>query len=376
MRVRWQDLGTWREQFFGPSKTARLMGADIVEGGLTAGPATSGDLNLLFSSLRDGEGYNSRSIMTTGPTNISFPTSGASAVATADINGNGYSDLVFATRQTSDNNYMSSSPLFMGTPVGWRTSPDHTFATVGASDVLLEDLDGDGHMDVVFAQEYDGTTHRVNSTIYWGSTEGWSDEPDAEFETTGATGVTSADLDGDGDLDLAFACFKAASTATDSMVFYQTDGVFSSSPDDRLPTKGATAVAAGDLDGDGRVDLVFANSFSGGFAEIDSYVYWGQALGGFGTDPTPLPTLGAQDVTKADLDGDGDLDLVFANGMDNSQNSSVDSFVYLNHGGSFGSAPDVRLPTKGASGVAVADLDGTGRLDLVFSCLEYAGSYA
>jgi hypothetical protein len=374
LRVRWHDVGTWREQFFGPAKVGRILNADIVDGHFTAGPGASGS-GLLFTTLRDADGFNVPSVAYTGAGEMTIGATGASAAKVGDIDGNGYADIIISTRQTSDTNYKASSPLFMGSAVGWRASPDHAFPTVGASDVLMQDIDADGHTDVVFAQEYDGTTHRVNSTLFRGSADGWSDTPDAQFETTGATGVTAIDVDGDGDLDLVFACYKSASTATDSMVFYQGDEGFASTPDERLPTKGARAVAAGDIDDDGNVDLVFANSFSGGFAEIDSYIYWGMATGGFDTDPTPVPTMGAEDVALADLDGDGDLDLVFANGQDNSQNRSLDSYVYLNDGGSFGASPDAMLPTKGASGVTVTDLDGTGRPDLVFSCIEYNGDY-
>jgi hypothetical protein len=375
LRLRWQDIGTWREQFFGPSKAAMMQGTSIVDRQMTATPGTPGHTDMLFASLRNGEGYNARSAMFTSDGTNDIPTTGVSAVAVADIDGNGYTDIVLATYQTSDVNYKAGSHLFMGSPVGWRNAPDHSFPTTGASDVLLEDIDGDGYVDVVFSQEYDGITNDVNSTLFYGSADGWSDAPDMEFQTSGASGVTAEDMDGDGDLDLAFACYRSSSTATDSMVFYQGDEGFLSSPDEQLPTKGARAVAAGDIDDDGNVDLVFANSFSGGFAEIDSYIYWGQASGGFGVDPTALPTLGAEDVALADLDGDGDLDLAFANGQNNNQNGSVDSYIYLNQDGSFGTSPDARLPTKGASGVAVADMDGIGRMDLVFSCLQYAGDY-
>ena len=375
LRVKWQEANTWREQFFGPAKTARLAGTAVEDGHLTAHPVTGTGPDLLFATLRDDEGYNAPSIAMVGDGNVTFPSRGASAVATADLDGNGYVDVLFATYQTSATNYGATSDLFMGTPVGWRASPAHSFPTVGASDVLIEDINADGHMDVVFAQEYDGTTYAVNSTLFWGSASGWSSTPDLEFRTTGASGVAAADLDGDGDLDLAFSCYRASSTATDSMVFYQDGGTFPGTPDETLPTKGARAVAAGDLDGDGAVDLVFANSFSGGFAEIDSYVYWGRADGGFDTTPTPMPTSGAEDVALADLDGDGDLDVMFANHMDNNQNNSVDSYVYINQGGSFASSPDVRLPTKGASGVTAADIDGTGRMDIVFSCLRYGSDH-
>jgi hypothetical protein len=375
LRVRWQDIGTWREQFFGPAKAAKMMGAGIADGHLTAGPGASVGVDLLFTSLRGAEGYNVPSKAFTSAGELSLGTTGAAAADTGDIDGNGYTDIVLATLQTSVTNYKASSPLYMGTAVGWRNAPDHTFPTTGASDVLMEDLDGDGYVDVVFAQQFDGVTYRINSTLFWGSADGWSDSPDHEFMTTGASGVVATDADGDGDMDLVFSCYKSTSTATDSMVFLQGDGGFSATSDQQLATKGARAVAAGDLDEDGNVDLVFANSFSGGFAEIDSFIYWGKAGGTFDTQPTSIPTLGAEDVSVADLDGDGDLDLVFANGQDNSQNKSVDSYVYLNDGGSFGPTPDALLPTKGASGVTAADMDGTGRPDLVFSCLEYGNDY-
>jgi hypothetical protein len=371
LRLRWQDPGTWREQFFGPAKTAQMMGTTIADRQLTAAPGAITGPDLLFTSLKDDEGYNPQSMAVTRTGTITFPARGASAAATGDIDGNGYTDIIFATKQTSGNNYKASSPLFMGTPVGWRFTPDHAFPTVGASDVIMKDINGDGYADVVFAQEYDGDSHYVNSTLFWGSADGWSSTPDVEFPTTGASGVVAVDIDNDGDMDLAFACFKSSSTSTDSMVFLQTDGAFADTPDHRLPTKGARAVVAGDIDDDGVADLVFANSFSGGFAEIDSAIYWGMALGGFDTTPTDIPTSGAEDVKLVDLDTDGDLDLVFANHMNNGQNNSVDSFVYLNSEGTFGTTPDARLPTLGASAVTATDIDGIGLKDLVFSSLVY-----
>ncbi|MCK4969336.1 MAG: VCBS repeat-containing protein, partial [Thermoplasmata archaeon] len=159
--------------------------------------------------------------------------------------------------------------------------------------------------------------------------------------------------------------------STDSMVFLQdgTDGFCATTPDHLLPTKGARAVAAGDLDGDGHVDLVFANGRAAGFPEIDSYVYWGKAGGGFDATPGTFATKGAEDVKVADLNDDTHLDVVFANKWDNSQDHNINSFVYLNDGaGGFPTTPSATLPTVGAVAVTIADLDGAGRKDLVFAC--------
>jgi hypothetical protein len=376
--VKWMDQMTWREQFYGNAKVERFLNLGIADMKLQGSPVASGNPQLLFSSLRGDEGYDNRShlfldsggldYLSRPPT--AFRTKGASAVDVADANGDGFLDVAFAVHRVGDAAYAGQSPLFYGSPVGWKDQPDHVFDTVGATDVLLEDLDGDGHVDVVFAQEEDGTK-TVNSTLFWGSASGWSSTPDVEFVTSWASGVVAADLNGNGRKDLAFSCYQTASTkATDSMVFLQdAAGYCGTEPSYRLPTRGARAVAAGDIDGDARVDLVFANSFFGGFVEIDSNIYWGKSGGGFDATPAELPTLGAEDVKVADLDSDGDLDLVFANHQDNSESRNVDSFVYLNDGsGGFGTAPAARLPTVGAAAVAVADLDGSDRKDLVFAC--------
>ena len=383
--VKWMDKMSWREEFYGDPKIDRLFNLGISDLKLKDASITVEGPQLLFSSLRGDDGYSTRSkaymdsggldYLTAPP--IAFETRGAAAADSGDVNGDGFVDVVFAVYMTGDTTYASNSPLFMGGPVGWRVVPDHRFPTVGATDVVLKDLNRDGHIDVVFAQEQDNFG-RVNSTLFWGSSSGWNSTPDMEFLTNMASGVVATDLDGNGLQDLVFSCYQATSHATDSMVFLQErTGFCGTVPSHLLATNGARAVAAGDVDGDTETDLVFANSFAMGSTEIDSYIYWGKGDGGFEATPATVPTSGAEDVKIVDLDGDLDNDLVFANRMDNSLSYAVDSFIYLNGGsGAFSSSPDVRLPTMGATGVAVADLDGTGWMDLVFACAFDGGSYS
>jgi uncharacterized membrane protein len=383
--VRWMQRGTWRERFYGSARVERVLGLEVSDGQLLPSAASGAGPQLLVPSLRGQTGYGVRpeAFFDGGGLDygalppIPFEANGVSAVDAADVNGDGFMDVAFAVRQTGDTDYGCQSPLFLGSAVGWRTAPDFSIPTTGASDVLLRDLNGDGNVDVVFAQEYDGTSYRINSTLFWGKAGGgWNATADVQFETSGASGVAAEDLDGDGDLDLAFACFRdATSTSTNSMVFLQDAAGFCGTvPSYKLPTRGARGVATGDVNGDGRLDLALANSVSGGSAEIDSYIYMGKAGGGFVAAATALRTSGARDVELADLDGDGDLDAVFANMRDNLPSYKVDSCVYLNDGtGAFPASPSARLPTTGAVAVAVADLDGTGRKDLVFAC-QYDGT--
>jgi predicted transcriptional regulator len=309
---------------------------------------------------------------------VAFQTTGAIAASVADVNDDGYLDAAFACYASNSFEFETQSMVFLGSPVGWRDLPHWTYNTTGARDVLLEDLNGDGHVDIVFAQEKDGTTYDVDSLLFWGSSSGWDDEPDVRFDTNGASGVVADDLDGDGHMDLAFACYSNGLTrAIDSMVFIQDEGSFNgTSPDYGLATKGARAVASGDLDDDGRVDLVFANFRSTSSYETDSYVYLGQEWGGFSTTPIELPTKGAQDVQVDDLDGDGHRDIVFAGLMDNGGDHSVGSPVFLNDGaGGFPDNPSHILDTMGAMAVEVADLDGIGWKDLIFACHSNGTSY-
>ena len=382
MVVKWLPRNAWRDEFYGPSKTAMARALWPIDGYLTSDPFTN-PVGIVFANMRGDAGYGVKSRATSldemdHPDDfckrppVEFDAMGASAVSAADVNGDGFTDVAFASHGTSDTGHASASPLFMGTAAGWRPAPLHQFTTTGASDVLLRDLNGDGHVDVVFAQESDDVSHDVGSVLFWGGADGgWNATPDVRFYTSGATGVVAADLDGDGRPDLAFSCYSdATSTATDSMAFLQTAAGFcGTAPNHRLPTLGARAVDAGDINGDGRMDLAFANSFSGGLCEIDSYVYLGRADGGFESRPTTLRTAGAEDVKLADIDGDGDMDAVFANSRGNTGTRRVDSYVYLNRGGgSFPNAPDVRLPTTGASAVAVADFYPGGYRDLLFAC--------
>jgi hypothetical protein len=385
LTVKWMDEMAWREQFYGPAKIERVLGLETRDGILTRATSPLGEHQLITTSLMGDDGFKSSSHVFLGQggsdylsiSPASLGTVGAEAVDAADINGDGLQDLILAVYMTSDNNFNGQSPLFLTTPVGWRPQPDHKFPTTGARDVLLEDLNGDGHVDVVFAQEQAVQGSTVNSTLFWGSDEGWSAAPDVEFATTFASGVAAADLDGDGDLDLAFACYKDASTSANSMVFLQGDEGFTGwTASTLLPTRGARAVSAADIDADGNYDLVFANSFSGGSAEIPSFIYWGKTGGGFAVAPAELPTVGAEDIEVADVDGDGDQDIVFANAIDNLGERGVHSYIYRNKGTrSFATTPDFRLPTVGASAVTVVDLDGEGWMDLVFACRYNGSSY-
>jgi len=169
----------------------------------------------------------------------------------------------------------------------------------------------------------------------------------------GAFGVVAADLDGDGDLDLA-----SVSDFDGKVAWYENlgGGVFGPQ---RLITDaldGAFSIAAGDLNGDGRIDLVATGS-------NDDRLLW-FANNGDGTFTSALISadpIGLREVKLADLDGDGDLDVLVA--------GAEGSVVWFRNNGSGTFTPNAPIVTdaSGARSVFAADLDGDGKLDVLLA---------
>jgi len=225
----------------------------------------------------------------------------------------------------------------------------------------LRDLNQDGYLDIVFSNYSDGSSIHIKSYIYWG--------PDfltrQELETHGALGNSLADLNRDGYLDLVFSNNgDSISHDLNSYIYWGPD--FLSKQE--LETHGAHGNSVADVNNDGYLDIVFSNAYStleSSFC-IDSYIYWGPDF----VSRQGLPTLGAKGNSVADLNNDGYLDIVFSN-TTNGQTQEVNSYIYW--------GPDFltkkELPTLGARGNSVADLNGDGYLDLVFSNCRNDSTY-
>ncbi|WP_287131373.1 FG-GAP-like repeat-containing protein [Candidatus Cyanaurora vandensis] len=207
------------------------------------------------------------------------------------------------------------------------------------------DLDGDGDLDLAFTTS-DGTYVLFNSGVATFSP--------AQQLTTGFTiGLTAADLDGDLDLDLA-----ATNRDLDTVTVLKNNGNGTFIPHTLATAYFPLAITSADLDGDLDQDLAVLSAFG----ELAVFKNNGNAT--FAPPLLSLADSNANSLAPGDLDGDGDLDLATANG--NSFNSSV---LRNNGTGVFAPPEPVNLQGPGSDGnpgsVTLGDLDQDGDLDLI-----------
>jgi hypothetical protein len=172
--------------------------------------------------------------------------------------------------------------------------------------------------------------------------------------TSGSTphGIFPADLDGDGDVDVAVAN-AGANFLTVRM--NNGDATFAASVNVALPGS-AEAVFAADLDGDGDMDLASANT---GIGSVSVRMNNGSGSFSGGNDYAASATAGSKpsDITGADFDGDGDIDLATTL---KAQNTIA---VFINDGaGNF--SRNIMAGGSSPHGISTADFDSDGDMDL------------
>ena len=264
----------------------------------------------------------------TAPNSPSNPVS----VFAADMDGDGDMDIVSASRNDSDidwyDNNGNANPTWTA-----RSVFDDGFDQVS---VFVSDMDGDGDMDVVAAQNGDDTIswHENSSTNYVLKFPPSADTDivsglDSSSSANGARSVFAADMDGDGDMDIL-----SASEIDDTIAWYENDGNANptfAAADISTDADGAYDVFAVDIDGDGDMDIVSASA-------NDNTIAWYENDGN--ANPTwtkaviDTNAVNAKSVFAADMDGDGDMDILSASSGD-------DTIAWYENGVSFSYSWDV-----------------------------------
>lgn len=304
-----------------------------------------------------------------------------------DLNGDGYLDLVFANSHPQAEKI--DAVLYWGNGKDFDISRSAYIPTNGSQFVIPADVNGDSYPDLLVPNYHDGTHDGMDSYIYLNSgpsqpsrskSEGWNFYPFGKkfsLPTQAAQHAAAADLNRDGYVDVVFAFsgglweYRAnpfESYKNPSRIYWGAAEGFNRDRFTKLPTFATSSVAIADLDADGWPDLVLASHEVEGKKDVDSHVYWGSPQGFSAQGRTRLPTRGANMVKGADLNNDGFLDVVFANGTGKA------SYIYYGGNSGFSVARREELETWDARDCGIADVNRDGFLDILFSCQQKNGN--
>ena len=343
---------------------------------------------------------------------IELPSDGARSGVVADLNGDGYDDLVLGMWNNGIRSDLNAF-IYYGSPDGLSEGRVQQLPVPLCSSVAAGDFDRDGRTDLAFLS-------RGKVRLFHQSELGFEPKRYRDLEIEGQQ-LASADLDGDGYADIIVRSADGAVTiywgsdagispedATPLPVEAETTGkedeemkyaeYVQDAPslvqvvplDDiphlfvarvatvhLVPVQGrqfvaplilscpqAMAVAKGDINGDGYDDLVFACRQPYGTEEC-SWIYWGGEEGYDENRRTPLPSLHACDVAVGDLDGDGCDDLILCQNRTEASYTS-ESLIYRGTPDGVETKP-ARLISEDARRVFLAKPSAGGDIQVIFA---------
>ncbi len=277
----------------------------------------------------------------------SLSSSSVPVLAVADFNGDGKPDVLEQGTGTL--------LVLLGNGDGTFQAPISTSSNASLSVVAAADLNGDGKADVV-------GVFGTSLVVYIGKGDGTlAAGVSYNLGTSGGASLTLGDFNGDGNTDVLVSAGGAVTAAEEVVLLGNGDGTFQTtaktSPGIYFILSYAYA-AAGDFNGDGKLDLAVSGCNAVNCSAYSVFIFLGNGDGTFQTPIAAIATGGS--LAALDLNGDSKLDLIVA--------GSKATGIYLGNGdGTFSNSGNYIANYVGytlTGVVAVADFNGDGKPDL------------
>jgi hypothetical protein len=284
-------------------------------------------------------------------------------VDVADVDGDNAPELVIGTQEGIQIRKADDLRRVSGT-----LPCDH------CSWVKAADINQTGRPDLIASRYCSTKSYDTDSLVFWNSEHGYSADRVTAFETHGPMGCVAADLDNDGVQEIIFCNTMRGPSQYDPefpvFLYYGTpDHRYTAENRREYPVRfGSSAYVAADVDNDGYVELIVTSANS-------VRIFQGTP---HGPDPadyvdlvhTPGTIVGVGGVLVGDYNRDGWLDLILAPWVYGNSERELENSVFVYLGGPDGFSDDRRmvLPSyiQCAQSVLLADIDNDGCIDFLY----------
>jgi len=259
---------------------------------------------------------------------------------------------------TGDNGVFGdpTATLYLGDGRGGFSEAGAGLTGVANGSTSIADVDGDGNQDLLIT----GTSESGRTTaLYLGDEQGGFSEASADLTDTQGSSTSIADVNGDGNPDLLIAGDDGFRSRTTRLYLGDGKGGFTEA-DAGLTGANASSTSIADVDGDGNLDLLITAEDESGAPTATLYL--GDGQGGFTEADAGLTGILGGSTSIADVNGNGNPDLLIA-GED--KKGDPTATLYLGDGQGDFSEADAGLAGVVLNSTSIADVDGDTDLDLL-----------